>query len=74
MQKQIVWIIPYFRRQKVFTNQKKLRKHFLNFLHYIIDIKSMMVFHDGKNLYIEMENKGEYQNVSLFTICCVGNF
>ncbi len=28
----------------VSTKQKKLRKHFLNFLHYTTDIKNMMVF------------------------------
>lgn len=31
-------------RQIVSTKQKKLRKHFLNFLHYTTDIKNMMVF------------------------------
>ena len=43
MQKQTTWML-YILRQIVSTKQKKLRKHFLNFLHYTTDIKNMMVF------------------------------
>ena len=60
-------------RQKVFTNQKKLRKHFLNFLHYIIDIKSMMVFMMVKICTLRWRIKAILKCQFVYNLC-VGNF
>ena len=72
LEKQIVWIFCIL-RQKVFTNQKKLRKHFLNFLHYIIDIKSMMVFMMVKICTLRWRIKAILKCQFVYNLC-VGNF